>query len=306
MMATVLAALLPIAAILALGKVSASLNLLSREGWIGLERITYFVLFPALIVSKLAVADFSGIDWRMPTALIGAQLLLSVATISAAALLRTARDRIGVYVQSAARWNTFIALALAQDLFGAQGLALVAVSAAVMIPTANILSVSALMHFSNEAVKPVQMLKKLAVNPLVLACVIGIGLNISSLPLPGQAFEILDLLAQATIALGLLTTGAAIDLKGSGSSMTAATIWSVVRLAGLPLIAGTIAISLGLSGEVLYVILIATAVPTAVNGTVLARQLGADATLAANLIAFQTIGSILSISMVLWIAGIGA
>ena len=305
-MATVLAALLPIAAILALGKVSASLNLLTREGWIGLERITYFVLFPALIVSKLAVADFSGIDWRMPTALIGAQLLLSLATILVAGALGTARDRIGVYVQSAARWNTFIALALAQDLFGAQGLALVAVSAAVMIPTANILSVSALMHFSNEAVKPVQMLKKLAVNPLVLACAIGIGLNVSRLPLPGQAFEILDLLAQATIALGLLTTGAAIDLKGRGSSMTAATVWSVVRLAGLPLIAGTIAVSLGFSGEVLYVILIATAVPTAVNGTILARQLGADATLAANLIAFQTIGSILSISVVLWMAGIGA
>ncbi|NQY39868.1 MAG: AEC family transporter [Henriciella sp.] len=305
-MATVLAALLPIAAILALGKVSASLNLLTREGWIGLERITYFVLFPALIVSKLAVADFSGIDWRMPTALIGAQLLLSLATILVAGALGTARDRIGVYVQSAARWNTFIALALAQDLFGAQGLALVAVSAAVMIPTANILSVSALMHFSNEAVKPVQMLKKLAVNPLVLACAIGIGLNVSRLPLPGQAFEILDLLAQATIALGLLTTGAAIDLKGRGSSMTAATVWSVVRLAGLPLIAGTIAISFGLSGDVLYVILIATAVPTAVNGTILARQLGADATLAANLIAFQTIGSILSISVVLWMAGIGA
>ena len=305
-MATVLAALLPIAAILALGKVSASLNLLTRDGWIGLERITYFVLFPALIVSKLAVADFSGIDWRMPTALIGAQLLLSLATIIVAGALGTPRDRIGVYVQSAARWNTFIALALAQDLFGAQGLALVAVSAAVMIPTANILSVSALMHFSNEAVKPVQMLKKLAVNPLVLACVIGIGLNVSRFPVPGQAFEILDLLAQATIALGLLTTGAAIDLKGRGSSLTAATVWSVVRLAGLPLIAGTIAVSLGLSGEILYVILIATAVPTAVNGTILARQLGADATLAANLIAFQTIGSILSISIVLWMAGIGA
>lgn len=305
-MATVLAALLPIAAILALGKISASLNLLSRDGWIGLERITYFVLFPALIVSKLAVADFSGIDWRMPSALIGAQLLLSLATIIVAGVLRTTRDRIGVYVQSAARWNTFIALALAQDLFGAQGLALVAVSAAVMIPTANILSVSALMHFSNEAVKPVQMLKKLAVNPLVLACVIGIGLNVTRFPVPSQAFEILDLLAQATIALGLLTTGAAIDLKGRGSSMTAATVWSVVRLAGLPLIAGMIAISLGLSGQVLYVILIATAVPTAVNGTILARQLGADATLAANLIAFQTIGSILSISVVLWLAGIGA
>lgn len=305
-MATVLAALLPIAAILALGKYSSSVNLLSRDGWIGLERITYFVLFPALIVSKLAVADFTGIDWRLPTALIGAQLLLSLATIMAAALLRTPRDRIGVYVQSAARWNTFIALALAQDLFGAQGLALVAVSAAVMIPTANILSVSALMHFSNETVKPVQMLKQLAVNPLVLACVIGIGLNVTRLPVPGQAFEILDSLAQATIALGLLTTGAAIDLSGRGRSMASVTLWSMVRLAGLPLIAGLIAVSLGLSGQILYVILIATAVPTAVNGTILARQLGADATLAANLIAFQTIGSIVSISVVLWIAGIGA
>ena len=304
-MATVLAALLPIAAILALGKFSASVNLLSRDGWIGLERITYFVLFPALIVSKLAVADFTGIDWRLPTALIGAQLLLSLVTSLAAALLPTPRDRIGVYVQSAARWNTFIALALAQDLFGAQGLALVAVSAAVMIPTANILSVSALMHFSNETVKPVQMLKQLAVNPLVLACVIGIGLNVTRLPVPRQAFEILDLLAQATIALGLLTTGAAIDLSGRGRSMASVTLWSMVRLAGLPLIAGLIAVSLGLSGQILYVILIATAVPTAVNGTILARQLGADATLAANLIAFQTIGSIVSISVVLWVAGIG-
>lgn len=304
-MAIVLAALFPIAVILLLGKVSASLNLLSRDGWIGLERITYFVLFPALIVSKLAVADFSGIDWRLPFALIGAQLSLSLATIIAAGFLKTARDRIGVYVQSAARWNTFIALALALELFGDQGVALVAVSAAVMIPTANILSVSALMHFSNETVKPLQMLKQLAVNPLVLACVIGIGLNVSNFTVPRQAFEILDLLAQATIALGLLTTGAAIDLKGRGSSMASTAIWSIVRLAGLPLIAGMIAIYLGLSGQVLYVILIATSVPTAVNGTILARQLGADATLAANLIAFQTIGSILSISLVLWMAGIG-
>ncbi|MFN3211758.1 MAG: AEC family transporter [Henriciella sp.] len=305
-MVTVLAALFPIAAILALGKFSASLNLLSRDGWIGLERITYFVLFPALIVSKLAVADFTGIDWRMPTALIGAQLSLSLLTIIAAGVLGAPRDRIGVYVQSAARWNTFIALALAQELFGAQGLALVAVSAAVMIPTANVVSVSALMHFSNEAVKPVQMLKQLAVNPLVLACVIGIGLNVSNVPVPGQAFEILDLLAQATIALGLLTTGAAIELKGQTRSLAAVTIWSAVRLICLPLIAGSIAVALGLSSEILFVILIATAVPTAVNGTILARQLGADATLAANLIAFQTIGSIASISVVLWMAGIGA
>lgn len=301
-MITVLTALIPIAALLALGKGASAARLLSPEGWIGLERITYFILFPSLIISKLAVADFSGVDWRMPAVLIGAQLGLSLITILIAAMIKAPRDRIGVYVQSAARWNTFIALALAQDLLGAQGLALVAVAAAVMIPTANILSVSALMHFSNARVKVSQLLRQLAVNPLVLACLIGLSINATGVSLPIQVFGTLDLLAQATIALGLLTTGAAIQTKGGGSSISAVVIWSTIRLLGLPLIAGALAVGLGLSSEVLLVILIATSVPTAVNGTILARQLGADATLAANLIALQTIASIFSITLVLWLA----
>ena len=167
-MLVVLLALVPIAVILILGKVLASLKLLSAEGWIGLERITYFVLFPALIVSKLAVADFSEVDWRLPTALVGAQFALGAISFVGGALLGQGRDRLGVYVQSAVRWNTFFALALALELMGPTGLALVAIAAAVMIPTANILSVVALMQFSGTPVKPMKLLKELAVNPLVL------------------------------------------------------------------------------------------------------------------------------------------
>ncbi len=299
-MLIVLSALLPIALILGLGKLIASNNLLTAEGWIGLERITYFVLFPALIVSKLAVADFSDVDWRMPTALVGAQLILSLISILLGALLRQSRDRLGVFVQSSARWNTFIALALAQDIIGPTGLALVAVAAAVMIPAANILSVTALMHFANRGVKPLQLLKQLAFNPLVLACLIGLGLNVTGMALPAMAFQILDLLAQATIAIGLLTTGAAIQVKQQSVPLSVITSWSVLRLLGLPAIAGSLALVLGVTPEILIVMLIATSVPTAVNGTVLARQLGADAGLAANLIACQTLLAIASIPLVLW------
>ena len=198
-MLAVLMSLAPIAAILVLGKASASVKLLSAEGWIGLERITYFVLFPALIVSKLAVADFSDVDWRMPTVLIGAQVTLGVLSIILGLVFGQGRDRLGVFVQSAVRWNTFIALALAQELMGPQGLALVAVAAAAMIPTANILSVVALMQFSGTPVNFGKLLKNLAVNPLVLACVIGLALNVTRLPIPSTLNQVLDLLAQATI-----------------------------------------------------------------------------------------------------------
>ena len=302
-MLVVLLALVPIAVILILGKVLASLKLLSAEGWIGLERITYFVLFPALIVSKLAVADFSEVDWRMPTALVGAQFALGAISFVGGALLGQGRDRLGVYVQSAVRWNTFFALALALELMGPTGLALVAIAAAVMIPTANILSVVALMQFSGTPVKPMKLLKELAVNPLVLACAIGLALNITQLRLPESAVEILDLLAQGTIALGLLTTGAAIQIKGRSAPLATVFGWSLLRLIGLPGLAGLLALSLGVSSSVFMAIMIATAVPTAVNGTILARQLGADAPLAANLVACQTVLAIGTISAVLWVAG---
>jgi len=60
-------------------------------------------------------------------------------------------------------------------------------------------------------------------------------------------------------------------------------------------------LALDLSSEILLVVLISTAVPTAANGTILARQLGADANLAANLIASQTVLALVTIATGFWI-----
>ena len=185
---------------------------------------------------------------------------------------------------------------------GPPGVALVVVAAAAMIPTANILSVSGLLSFSKEPVVLTDMLRQLATNPLVIACVIGLALNLLQIDLPQSAARSLDLLAQATIATGLLTTGAAIEIARRSASILSLFGRSLLRLFGLTFLAGLFAIALGVSDTVLLAILIATAVPTASNGTILARQLGADAGLAANLIACQTVLSLATISTVLWIA----
>ena len=301
-MVSVLTALFPIACILMLGKALSALQLLTPAGWLGIERVTYFVLFPALIIGKLAVADFSDLDLAMPIALVAAQLVLGGASILIGLLLKQPRERLGVFVQSAVRWNTFIALALAQELMGGVGVALVVVAAAAMIPTANVLSVSGLISFSSARSEPAYLVRQIAINPLVIACVIGIALNLTPVTLPVLAFNTLDLLAQATIAAGLLTTGAAIQLKGRSAPIGVVVGWSLLRLLGLPLLAGLAAIAFGVSPPVLLAILIATSVPTAANGTILARQLGADAGLAANLIACQTVLSLFTISAVFWFA----
>ena len=129
-MISVLSAIVPIVGILLLGKAIATTRIISDEGWLGLESITYYVLFPALIVSKLAVADFEGLDWRMPVTLVSAQLVMAGTSIAAGIALKQSGKRIGVFVQSGVRWNTFIALALAQDLIGPEGIIFIAAAAA--------------------------------------------------------------------------------------------------------------------------------------------------------------------------------
>lgn len=301
-MSLVLSAIMPIVAILLLGKMVAVTRILSDEGWLGLESITYYVLFPALIISKIAVADFSGVDWRMPVTLIAAQIIMAVASAALGLLSKQPGNRIGVFVQSGVRWNTFIALAIAQDIMGPTGLVLVAAAAAAMVPTANLLSIFALLRFSNGRVGSSILVKQVVGNPLILAFVVGYALNQSGLGLTAEIASFLDILAQAAIAMGLLASGCHIQLRNANASHTVVFGWSLLRLLGLPLLAGGIAYILSPPQEIFYVILIATAVPTASNGAILARKLGGDAPLAANLIAMQTILAVISLPVIFWMA----
>jgi malonate transporter len=300
MMISVLAAIVPIVAILLLGKAVAKLRLITNEGWLGVESIPYYVLFPALIVRTMAFADFDGLDWRLPATLIGAQLLMAVASIVLAKVLNQPGERIGVYVQSGVRWNTFIALAVAQDLLGKHGIFLIAAAAAAMVPTANLLSIVALSRFSNAKMGAAALLRQVIANPLIVSFVVGIVIYGLEIELAPSIATFLDILARAAIATGLLASGAYIQVRSGATPVSALLGWSMFRLLGLPLIAGAIAFALDMPPVAFLVVLIATAVPTASNGAILARKLGGDAILAANLIALQTLLAVASFTAILW------
>lgn len=302
MIMAIISAIIPIVAILLLGKAIARTGIISDDGWLGLESITYYALFPALIVSKLAVAQFDGLDWRMPVALVAAQLLMTGASIALGLFLSQPGERIGVFVQSAVRWNTFIALALAQDLVGETGIVLVAAAAAVMVPTANLLSIVALSRFSGEPFSAGSLARQVLTNPLIIASIVGIAINGLGIALPSSIMSFLEILADGAVALGLLASGAYIQVRSIGTPFSALIGWSLFRLLGLPLLAGAIALGLDVQPQIFLVVLIATAVPTASNGAILARKLGGDATLAANLIAFQTVLALVTFAAIIWAA----
>ncbi|MEO1100288.1 MAG: AEC family transporter [Pseudomonadota bacterium] len=285
-----LSALGPVIVIVALGRLLAWRGTIAPEGWRAAERLSYVLLFPLLIIRALANAPFETAPWKLAAALLIAQCALALLSLAARGLNFIPRHPTGAIIQSNARWNTFVALSIAASLFGEEGLALVAIAAAAMIPTANVISVAALTHFSERTngEKPA-LLKPLATNPLIIACVIGGALNVAGLPPTGMIDRTMEILAQATIALGLLTAGAGVDLGALKRAGLRTFTWSLIRLAGLPLIAIGLALALGVSGMQLAIVAICSATPTATNGYILARQLGGDAPLSANLIAVQTV-----------------
>ena len=301
-MSAFLAALLPVILIVALGRFLGWRKVITEEGWRGIERLAYVLLLPALIIRALARAPFESAPWKLALILIAAQCLLGAFGLLARAWPGITRPEVGSIIQSNVRWNTFIGLSIASALFGDEGLALTSIAAAAMIPAANILSVMALTAHAERTDLPKRNpVAELIRNPLIIGCVIGGAIAASGYTLPVEIDLTIDLLGRGAIALGLLSAGAGVNIAALGRAGVKTLTWTLVRLLGLPAIAIGLALALGLTGLPLAIAVICAATPTATSCYILARQLGGNAPLAANLIAMETVLSIITMP-VIWFA----
>ena len=119
---------------------------LNRTVWEKVESLVYYFLFPVLLFHSIVK---SPLDLGAASSLIGAGLLMGVAGIAMAYSLPhlpwlrrhiDAREH-AASAQVAFRFNSFIALALADRLAGAQGLQLIAVLIGVCVPLFNVAAV---------------------------------------------------------------------------------------------------------------------------------------------------------------------
>src|SRR6185369_2572813 len=188
-MAVVIAALLPVFILIVLGVVLRRSLMRLDTQWHGLERLTYFVLFPMLLIQTLVKADLS----KVPVAGVGGALLLSALAMSLLCLaLRPALARLDIdgpaftsIFQGATRWQTYVALAVSGNLFGNLGLALASVAMIAIVPLANVLSVTVLAQYASPEKRSAGSIVVTVVsNPLIWACMIGLALNVAHVPLP--------------------------------------------------------------------------------------------------------------------------
>jgi malonate transporter len=296
-MAAILFNLIPVFALIALGWAIARLKLFSESFWPELEKLTYYILFPALLIHRLANANFESLslsDAAIPV--ITALAVTSLATYIWQFLFKVdAADFTSVY-QGAIRFNTYLALASVNALTGDEGLIIAAVVIAILIPMINLLCVSVFqLMLHRQSSNPYW--KTLATNPLILGCLIGIGLNLSQIELPLVVMEWLGMLGKTALPLGLIAVGVGIKVRQMGHHWLSLISASAFKFIAMPLGFLLGAILLDANSLITEVLIIIAAQPTASSAYILARQLGGNTTLMANIISSQTLLALLSIPL---------
>ena len=267
----------------------------ARVFWEGLEKLVYYVLFPALLLRSLATAR---IDLAAAGVLVACALGFTLAGLAlslAPALLGVERRTLASGSQCAYRFNTYIGLAVAGSLFGSPGVALTALVLGAMIPLVNVSAVALLATHASRG-----LAAELASNPLIVSTLAGFAWNALGAPMPGFIDQTLSLLGQASLPAGLLCVGAAIRLERGNGSVPLHAYWLVVKLAVLPALAVLLAHLAHVQGMQAQVLLLCAALPTATNAYVLAVRMGGDGRTAALQVTVGTLASMATLP--LWMA----
>nr|WP_249200354.1 AEC family transporter [Thetidibacter halocola] len=294
----------PLFALICLGYALARAGFPDPGFWPAAERINYFILFPALLVASLVSAPV-----RDPAILKLGGAAVATILLAAAALalwrfvVPSPAARFGPTVQGVIRFNTYLGLAITGSLAGPEGLGLAAVLLAVAVPLVNVMSIIALTE-AGSAGRGRALVRAILRNPLILACIVGLGLALTGIGLPFGADRLLGLLAQASLPLGLLCVGAALRPDAARQDLPALAGIGAMRLLAMPALAALVGAGFGLAGTEALVLVIFAAIPTAPTAYVLTRQLGGDGTLMAGLVTAQTLAAVATIPAMLAALGL--
>lgn len=287
--------LLPDFLLIVIGFLVCRYTMLDRSVWDGAERLVYYLLFPVLLFnsivrnplqpSALATLGLAGL------AIVGCGIVL--------ALLLGRWPGVDARLhasgaQVAFRFNSYMALALADRLGGAPGVAAVALLVAVAVPACNIAAVWPLARHGGHG-----FLKELLRNPLIIATVAGLVASLMGLKLPAPVALTMDRIGLAALPIGLMAVGAGLRFGALRDAPRLAAALLGIRHLVLPLLAVVFVRFTDLPPVQQLVIVAFSALPTASSCYVLAARLGGHAGFVAGLVTVSTLLGMASVPLAL-------
>lgn len=299
-----LIAVLPVLLLMVIGNLLRRSGFLNDAFWQQVEKLIFYVLFPALLIIKIASVDLSQYDISSLLLFFLCFLLaLTFVTYILCKLCQTQLPQHGSVYQSMIRFNSYMFFAIINELWGAGYLAIAALVAGLFIPIVNVLSVTGYAKAAGDT-RFYHAILAILKNPFIIAAFIGFVFNQNPYWLPEFAFATLEIISRATLPLALLCVGAAVRVslfsgKTLAYSKTTLILITLARLMLAPCICIALFWVFEFSLEMKQILIILAAVPTATSAHILAQRMHGDSGMMVALVSLQTMLS--AFSLLFWV-----
>ena len=260
--------------------------------------VAFYIFIPALIISGFAQSDLQGEE-------IGLILIFEVILSFVMALLGwgvTWLFQFDRKVSSALMLTVvFInggnyGLAVADFAFGAGGLQRGVIFFIATAITGNTLGI---FLASRGTASIWQSLRNILLVPLPYAIMVGLIINFGHIALPLPLDRAVTLLGQAAVPTMLVILGMQLSRTSFKGQLKPILLATGLRLVLSPLCALPLLAMMGFTGLSWQVMLLMSGLPTAVSTTILATEFGSDAEFISAVVLISTLGSILTLTILL-------
>jgi predicted permease len=287
--------LAPDFSLILLGFLLCRYTALNRAVWEQAEKLVFFVFFPVLLFHSIVK---SPLDLSATSGLIMGGLTLAASGIALTYVLpylpwlgaRLDRREHAACAQIGFRFNSFIALAMAERLAGPEGLLLIAVLIGVCVPVFNMAAIWPMARHSQT-----NFGRELLRNPFIIATVSGLLANLLGFHIPNWLEPSVSRIGAGSLALGLMAAGAGMRLGSMKEAKALSVAVLLIKHMLLPLVALFLSHALDLSKAQTLVLLAFSALPTAPTAYVLAARMGYNGPLVAGLVTLSTLLGLLSL-----------
>ncbi|MCB5360842.1 AEC family transporter [Vibrio lentus] len=291
----------PICLMLFLGVMLKRIGLINDNFIDVASKVVFQVTLPAMLFLSIVQSNhnFSASSALVAFGVIANFVFFLFTIFSTKLVFKGSKDQ-GVIIQGGFRANTaIIGLAYVANIYGNQGVALAAIYVASLTVLYNIQAVIALTPKGKDTgAKAIKVIaKSITKNPLIIAIFLAVVFYALSIPIPKMVTDAGQYFANMTLPLALLCTGGSLDISSLKQEKLSTWFASSYKLIASPLLITLAAWYIGFEGLDLGLIFLMSAAPTAAASYVMARAMGGNSTLAANIIALTTVVSLITCTL---------
>lgn len=304
--------LVPVFGLMALGFATARLRLMDEAGIRGLVLFVFTFSIPALLLTSMAGIEFpQDIEWGFLVAFYTASLTVyAVGAMAGAFFFGRALADQAIFAMGAAFSNlVMIGIPVVLTALGPEAslpmMLIIGFHSATFMPLTVILVQAGRRTAGDTSLGAKGVLLDVVRNPIIIGIFLGLLINLGGVTIWSPAGTILDLLGRAAVPCALFAMGASLAGYPLTGDVPPAIVLTLLKLVLHPLLVWMIAVPvMGLDGPWVSVAVLMASMPSAVNVYLFGARYEAAPGVAARTVLLTTLGSIVSISVVLTLIGV--